>query len=74
MPSCQPKCQPLLDNLNKPLTDAAAFLNSLKLSEVDWMTFKDLTTRELKPKIFEAVRTKIRTLNKRVARKGQEAD
>lgn len=44
--------------------------NSLKLSEVDWMSFKDLTSRELKPKIFEG----IRSLNKRTVRKEQVAD
>jgi hypothetical protein len=41
--------------------------NSLKVSEADWMTFKDLTSKELKPKIFEA----IKTLNKRTTGKGQ---
>jgi hypothetical protein len=38
--------------------------NSMKVSEGDWITFKDLTSKE--PKIIEA----IKTLNKITAGKG----
>jgi len=41
--------------------------NGLKISEADWMIFKLFTSKELKPKILEAVKA----LNKRTANKAE---
>jgi hypothetical protein len=52
------------------LTQPVTTENGLKVSEANWVMFRDLSSKEVKPKLFKA----IKALNKRMASKGEMAD